>query len=282
MGDLFNTIGGADGRRLAETLLERCELRDRHRAQVLNLVGQLSLGHDTERARRAVEEASVLSAELGERTLEGWARFYQGLAETVGTLVDPARGHLETARALLADLEDLRGWALATATLGLAYIQMDELSRARELVEEAQAANIAAGYEFGRGQCEIYLGIITERTGGEPALATRHYRTAVEHLRPFRGGPLLPFALAFQAGVLGRRDPARSLRVLAAAYALRERTGTGFAPFVRARAEALREEAETALGTDAEAAWAEGARLELDDAIALAFATDLPGERSST
>jgi hypothetical protein len=82
--------------------------------------------------------------------------------------------------------------------------------------------------------------------------------------------------LVGQAGVLARDEPERALRVVAAAYALNERTGGGFSRVYRASAEAVRAEAEAAVGADTARIWAEGARLGLDDAIALAFGTDSP------
>jgi DNA-binding NarL/FixJ family response regulator len=153
--------------------------------------------------------------------------------------------------------------------------------RARELIEEAMAVNVAADEAWGQGQCQIYLGIITESTATDPARATVHYRQAVELLRPFRGGPLLPVALVWQAGVVECRDPARALRVAAAAYALRARTGGDFAPFFRTRAEQVKAAAEARVGPQAAQAWKEGAGLTLDEAITLAFGQGRPRQRTA-
>ncbi|HEX2111755.1 MAG TPA: hypothetical protein VHF67_09385, partial [Gaiellaceae bacterium] len=57
-----------------------------------------------------------------------------------------------------------------------------------------------------------------------------------------------------------------------AAYALNERTGGDFSRVYRARAERVRVSAEAALGSDAERTWANGLRLGVDEAVALAFA----------
>ena len=91
-----------------------------------------------------------------------------------------------------------------------------------------------------------------------------------------------PAALIGQAGVLGRRDPATALRVAAAASAIRARVGGEFAPFYRARLERVRATAEAALGGNAERLWAEGARLGVDDAVALAFGSARPRPASPT
>jgi non-specific serine/threonine protein kinase len=243
--------------------------------------GMLALLVDAQAARSALAEARELSAELGERALQGWALVFLGLTETLAGVIEPAREHLETGRALVRDLGVLRGWAIATAALGLTYVMTDEPLHAKWLVEEALAVNVAADDDWGQGQCQIYLGIITESTATDPAWATVHYRRAVECLRPFRGGPLLPVALVWQAGVLGHRDPARALRVAAAAYALRARTGGDFAPFFRARAGHVKATAEARVGARAAQIWKEGARLTLDEAIALAFGPGGPRYRAA-
>jgi DNA-binding NarL/FixJ family response regulator len=222
-----------------------------------------------------------LSIELGERELEGWAGFFRGLAAALSGAVDPARENLEASRVLHQHLGVPLGWAVATAALGLTYLMTGEPAQARELVEEALAVTVAESYDWGQGQCHLYLGIIIDSTATEPAQATSHYHQAVERLRHFRGGPLLPQALVGQAGLLARRDPARALRVAAAAYDLRERTAGGaFPPFFRALAERARTAAESAVGTHAARIWKEGSQLSPDEAIALAFGTRRPSRRA--
>jgi DNA-binding NarL/FixJ family response regulator len=125
---------------------------------------------------------------------------------------------------------------------------------------------------WGQGQCHTFLGMIAT----DPSAATSHFRKAVECLRPSRDATLMPVALIGQAGVLVRRDPATALMVAAAASAIRARVGGEFAPFYRARLDAVRQKAEAGLGGEAERRWAEGARLGVDDAVALAFGTGRP------
>jgi DNA-binding NarL/FixJ family response regulator len=76
--------------------------------------------------------------------------------------------------------------------------------------------------------------------------------------------------------MLVRRDPSAALKVLAAASAIRARVGGDFAPFYRARLDRIQSAAESALGDDAERLWAQGTRLGVDDAAALAFGTATP------
>jgi predicted ATPase/DNA-binding NarL/FixJ family response regulator len=270
--DLFIMFGQADGRRLAELLLEHCPARDRHRADVQITAGLLAiLVVDAEAARRVLADARELSAELGEPAHEGWARFFCGLLAMLGGEGESARTHLEPSREIHRRCGHRIGEATATAALGLTFEMAGEHAAARELVEEALAIETEEGYVWGEGQAHLYLGIIADATVSESPRAAAHYRQAVECLRRYRDATLLPVALVGLAGALTRRDPARALQVTAAAFAMRAQAGGQFAPYYQARANAVREAAEAAVGAGADRVWAEGARLGPDDAIALAF-----------
>ena len=272
MKDLFLLLGQGDGRRLAELLLERCPRHDRSWAEVQITAGMVAmLAGDGKAATSTLAEASELSAQLGEWALEGWACFCLGLTERLAGEIEQGRMHLERGRAVHRDVGVRIGEARATAALGLTYVIENDQVRGRELVEEALAVNVTVDDDWGRGQCHLYLGIIAASTGAHPTRATQHFHQSVVLLRPFHGGPLLPVALVEQAGVLAHRDPARALLVAAAAWSMRARVGGEFAPFYRARAGRVRTAAEGALPAEAQRLWAEGARLTVDDAVALAF-----------
>jgi non-specific serine/threonine protein kinase len=228
---------------------------------------------DTAGARSMLDEAKALSAELGERDLEGWAGFFQGLAATFGGEGEAGREALTRARDLHRELGVRTGEGRAIAVLGLIELNADDAGRARELVEEALEIQLATGDRWSQGQCHVYLGMIAEADASGPFRATAHYREAVEALRPFHVGPLLPIALALQGGIVGRRDPKRGLRVIAAASAIRAQAGGEFAPLFRERVDRARSAAEGALGAEAPAVWAAGAGLPVDEAIGLAFGT---------
>lgn len=273
--DLFLSFGQADGLRLARQLLNGCLVRDRHRVEVQILAGLLAfLLVDIPAATSDLTEAAELAADLDEKALEGWARFFQGLSATLAEKIDRGRVHLEASRALLRQAGVRIGEARSDSVLGLSFVITHESVRGRQLVERALTMNVAENDSFGQGQCHVYLGIIAEAT--DPSNASSHYRQAVECLRPYRDASLLPFALVGQAGVLGRRDPATALRVAAAAFAIRARVGGDFAPFFRARADRIRSSAASALGDQAGRVWREGSRLNADDAIALAFGAKRP------
>jgi DNA-binding CsgD family transcriptional regulator/tetratricopeptide (TPR) repeat protein len=274
--DLFLMLGQADGLRLARTALGRCPSRDRNRVVVHVTAGVLSLMFgDAETAQHELARARELSIALEEPELEAWALFFTGLTDTLEGTTVLARRTLEASRTLHRRLGIATGEARATAALGLATLP-DDLGHARELVEEALSLNEGMGDGWGQGQCHLYLGLIAEAEGNRGNTASRHYRRAIEQLRPFRGGPLLPFALIGQASVLSASDPERALRIVAAAYDIRARVGGVFPPVFRRHAENVRNRAEAAVGDRAESIWAAGAHLRIDDAIALALGTERP------
>ncbi len=272
--DLFFMLGQSDGLRLGELLLERCAKRDRTRACVQISVAVLRLMQaDSAGARSMLDEARALSAELGELDLEGWAGVFQGLAATFGGVGEAGREALTQARDLHRELGVRIGEGRAIAVLGLIELQAGDPERAREFVEEALAIQRDTGDLWSEGQCHVYLGMIAEDSVSDPSRATAHYRAAVEALRPFHPGPLLPIALAFQGGIVGRRDPRRGLKVIAAASAIRIRAGGEFAPLFKERVDRGTSAAEAALGDEAAAVWAAGAGLGVDEVIGLAFGT---------
>lgn len=275
--DLFFRFGQSDGLRLARLLLERCPVRDRHRVEAQISAGQLAVSKgDYQAARSVLAEARALSVELDEPVLEAWARFFQGLTETLSGAFEPGREHLQASRALHHRLGIGIGEARSLAVLGMTFVMANETASAKELFEAALSIYVTEEDRWGQGQCHTFLGVIAESSAPDPRDATSHYRKAVDLLRPSRDATLLPVALICQAGVLERRDPAAALKVLAAASAIRARVGGEFAPFYRARLNRIRSAAEAALADEAERLWAQGARLGFDDAAALAFGTAAP------
>jgi non-specific serine/threonine protein kinase len=279
-GDLFSMLGHADGWRLAVKLLERCPERDRYRVMVQITAGVIGFQYGPLDVSQAVlAEAAALATELAEDGLLGWAATFLGLTDVLAGRVESGRRRLESAQRIHRDHGEQVGEARATGVLGLACAIEGDDERARELVDTALAICMSAGDRWGEGHLHTYLGIITERLG-DLAAATRHNRTAIECFLPFRDSSLLPTALASQASVIGRRDPARALKVVAAARAIKARVGSDFPPFFRERVDQIRAASEAALGADAAALWKEGWRLDRDEAIALAFGS--PAPRAST
>jgi non-specific serine/threonine protein kinase len=268
--DLFYKFGQSTGFHLAQRLLECCPTHDRYRAAVLIAAGELAnaIG-DSASARSLLADGRELSAQLNEPALEAWTAWFQGVTEITHGHPEAGREHLERSLALHRGLGIRIGEARALAGLAGTYLFAGEPARAKELHEEALSIFVEEQNQWGQGMCHTFLGMIAEAT--VPSRASSHYRKAVELLRPSRDATLLPVALVGQASVLMRRDPATAVKVLAAAAAVRSRAGGAFQPIFQDRAERVRAAAEAKLGAEVERLCAEGARVDVDQAIALAF-----------
>jgi serine/threonine-protein kinase PknK len=271
--DLFLMLGQADGRRIALMLLERYPARDAKRAELPITAGLLAMmSGDSDGAARDHDAARELGVELEEPGLEGWACFFRGLTEMMRGSPLEARARFERSRAIHRGIDIRIGEGLAMAATGLTYAMLDEPARGAELLEEALALQVEAGYGWGQGQAHLYLGVAADNAD-DHSRASAHYHSAVECLRPYRDSNLLPSALIGQAGALPRREAARALRIIAAAWTIRSRTGGEFAAFFRKHAVDVRTACEADLDTDSGRTWAEGTRMSVDDAIALALGT---------
>jgi cellobiose-specific phosphotransferase system component IIA len=159
--DLFIMFGHGDGLRLARTLLEVCQTRDRARVVVQITAGLFAMVLFGSRAAELdLVEARQLSAKLGDEPLEAWARFFQGLAEVHDGAVAPARAHLEAARVRFRDVGLTMGEARSTAALGLTYLMTDEIEEARQLIDSALTMSQVVEDDGGQGECHTYLGIL--------------------------------------------------------------------------------------------------------------------------
>jgi non-specific serine/threonine protein kinase len=275
--DLFYKFGQSDGFHLARRLLQRCPTRDRHRAAVLIAAGELAnaIG-DSASARALLAEGRELSAQLNEPALEAWTAWFQGVTEITHGRPEAGREHLEHSLALHRRLAIRIGEARALAGLAGTYLFAGEPAEAKQLHEQALSIFVDEQNLWGQGMCHTFLGMIAEATMPDPGRASSHYRKAIELLRPSQDATLLPVALVGQASVLVRRDPATAVRVLAAASTVRSRAGGAFQPIFQHRADRVRAVAEAKLGDEVARLSAEGARLDVDQATALAFGLSNP------
>jgi non-specific serine/threonine protein kinase len=270
--DLFYKFGQSDGWRLARRLLQRCPGRDRYRVAVLIAAGELANAvGDSASARELLAEGRELSGQLNEPALEAWTAWFQGVTEITHGHPEAGREHLERSLELHRRLGVRVGEARALAGLAGTYLFGGEPAAAKQLHEEALSIFVDEQNMWGQGMCHTFLGMIAEATAPDPARASSHYRKAVELLRPSQDATLLPVALVGQASVLLRRDPATAAKVLAAAAGVRARAGGAFQPIFQDRADRVRAVAEAKLGGEVERLCAEGARLDVDQATALAF-----------
>jgi hypothetical protein len=167
--DLFYRFGQADGLRLAQALLERCTVRDRHRIVGLITAGQLAtMRMDLETARRALRDAAELSAELGETALAAWTSFFQGLADVFGGALDAAGDHFRASRELHRELGIRRGEARALLGLASSIVVAGDPAGGRELMQEALSICVAERDGWGQGTCHTWLGLFAEATRPAP------------------------------------------------------------------------------------------------------------------
>jgi len=269
--DLFFRFAQEDGLRLARLLLERCPEGGRDRAAGLVAAGQLAaLRMEPEAARAHLEEAVTLGERVGEPGIVAWAHFFAGLSRLFLGRGEEAHDRFLAAREGHRATGNRFGETRAAVGLCAVAATSGDLLAARRRGEEARALGAASGDGWGQGAAHTWLGLIAEQSG-DPAGATRHLRRAVELLTPSRDTTLLPMALCGQAAVLAASDPARAIRVAAAATALRERVGGRFPPHVVDRVERVRRRAEGVVGARVADLWREGARLPVAEAAALAF-----------
>ena len=263
-------------------LLERCNDQDRYRVETLIAASQFAgtIGEFAE-ADRILAQARELTSRLDDQVLEAWTRFFQGLWATLSGAVNAGREHLVASRDLHHQLGVRIGEGRALSVLGMSYVVTGEVDRAKELIESALELYIAEADQWGQGGCHMWLGMIAESSASNPTFATDHYRRAVEFLRPSRDASLLPVALIGQAGVIARRHPEDALKVAATAVALRARVGGVFPPVYRERLDSARAVAEARVGPNAERLSAEGSRLSIDQAVALAFGDSAPRRPAS-
>jgi DNA-binding CsgD family transcriptional regulator len=152
---------------------------------------------------------------------------------------------------------------------------------AKDVLDAALAIYLEEGDLWGQGQVHTFLGLIAQGSPIDSSRATSHFRSAVELLSPFKDATILPVALLGQAGVLVRRDPARAVRVVAAASAIRDRVGGEFQPVYRARVDQIRAQAEAQLGAEFERLWMAGMRLSMEEVAKLAFGEARPHPTTS-
>ncbi len=235
---------------------------------------------DSDRAEPAFGEALRVASEVGARMTA--ARALSGLA-----LVDLDRGRyaeaaarLDEALARYQELEPalVAGPVYVSQTLlrrGEAALAGGDLAGAARYLEEAERRQRALGFAWGLSETLRYLGDLA-RARGDLDAALGRYRESLA-LAGERGDPrLAAAALDGVAGVAAARGQAeRAARLYGAAAALREHLGATVVPWEHPARERDLAAARAALEPAAfEAAWAAGAALPLEAAVAEALADD--------
>ena len=268
----FQVHSPAEGVRFGAELAARLPKRDATSARLMISVGVLEMMQsDMAEARTALEQARVLGIGLADPAVEGWACLFQGISATLDRDSDRARQPLTVARALHAQLGVPQGEGRALAALGLLEMEAERFDSAIELVEAGLSIQMDAGELWPQGQCHTYLGMIIERSSGDADQASDQYRRAVDILRRFDDPTLLSIALALQGGIVAERAPRKGIRIIAAAIAQCSRSGSRIPPIFRVRVDQAIDAAREAVGEAFDTVWQSAQRLDLDDAIQLAF-----------
>jgi non-specific serine/threonine protein kinase len=266
-------------RRMLEIALAEVTGHDELRARALNGVGLLAIMlRDPEPARAAHRQALGLATSLGLDREIAIARI--GLADlnmTVDGDTDGALRHLSHAAAAYERLSDARGTASVLTNRG--YIEWQ-----RGLLDQAAATHEEAGALY-------------ERAGDTRGIAwsrTNTGRIATQRGRHHEAVPLLLVALdgygqigdvsgiaeileALAAVAVGTGDLSRASTLLGAAATTRAGIGSTLTGLDRDQRDATLAAARQ--GPDHDDAWAQGERLGIDEAVALARAFPVPAAR---
>jgi tetratricopeptide (TPR) repeat protein len=234
---------------------------------------------DVDQARIQFEESATLLRRTGATR---W--LILALVHLSGTYVDSDRRHAETiiseALALAEASGDLRGAAIVKGNLAKRLLAEGDDERAAVLLEEALEGHRALDDIYGAATCLAELAILAHRRG-ELEVAAAILRESLKLSYSIRDTLSLSWTLTIAAAlVLALGDPYASARLCAADEALRR--VHGFDPD-QAEGHLLGDTVtavRSALEDSLDEAWAAGADLDLDAAVALALSA-LDGPETS-
>ncbi|HST14381.1 MAG TPA: BTAD domain-containing putative transcriptional regulator [Gaiellaceae bacterium] len=258
-----------EGRGWLETALEDDRGSDPAlRAEALEGASGLAwAAGDLDRARRHADAALPLFTAAGDRRGELAAMTVLGHVELASERYARARSLFERCRQLAEQGDSGSALAIANHNLGSVAYGQGHLQRATQLYRQARAFAEVAGDAYGAALSDLHLGLVAVETGRHDEAAA-HFRAALPVFRRMSFPQYISQCIGGIAAVVrAREQPQEATRLLAAAGALRDRTGG--APTVAAT---LWEREQTAarreLGDDSFAtAWAEGLDLRDDEAL---------------
>ncbi len=267
-----------EGLNRLETLLALTGASGAARARACQALGMLyyrrgdQTAGDTAEARACYEECLEAFRGLGDRSQIALALADLGRVNADLGEYASARSLLEESLSLQRRLGDEHGIAVATYNLGwLDFLRGDHAS-ARPDLEEGLAIFRKLGDKFHLGGCVLYLGCLDCEQGDYAAGRSRFVElTRLVSFQQYRYvAPLVVEAFVVLAAAQGQA--ARALRLAGAASELRRVMGAqfrlGWQKYLARRLELARQ----ALGEEADAAaWAEGERMTLEEALAYAL-----------
>ena len=201
---------------------------------------------------------------------------------------DEAAALLDEALALFRELEPAlvagpQYVSQAYARRGQIALAVGDLAGAARYLEEAERRQRALGHTWGLSETLRYLGDLA-RARGDLDAALARYRESLALAEESGDRLFVADALDGVASVAAARGQAeRAARLHGAAATLRERLGAAVAPWERPAYERDVAAVRAALGAEAfAAAWAAGAALPLEAAVAEALADDASAEAAGS
>jgi len=260
-----------EGREWLEGVLATPSLRPLDQAYALYWLSRMAYWQgEYGLARRLADHSLTVLRELGEDVLAGWVLSLLGSINTYAGDDERARACFEEVLTTTDDDELRRDAEMGMAEL---LMQSGDLAAARDHLERCLASAEAPEVRWQITTGMLFLAMV-DFFDGE---FVRARRLVVEVLELYRqlGNPYAASGALYAAAGLAvaAGDPERALRLCGAAAAERTAIRAPLAPRWQALAQtAVVDPARAAVGPErADAAWAAGARLSLDEAVAYAL-----------
>ena len=272
---IFWTLRGylREGRGWLDRLLPHAPLRSRIRAATLEAIGYLALREgDYAAAAAPYDEGLAIYRELADKQgIADMLRYRGVVPQYLGDYVT-ARSMLEEGLAAARDFGSPTYIQQALRNLGDLHRERGDYPAAAASYEESLALARAAQSNHEIAYCLRGLGHLA-RAQGHYARAEEHLRESLVYLKPLRDRRCTPLSLEGLACItVGAGWAERAARLLGASQALQARTETPSPPSALADYERTVADARKALGTERfEALWADGATMDLEEAVELAL-----------
>jgi non-specific serine/threonine protein kinase len=217
-------------------------------------------------------ECRDLSLELGERSLAAQALLQLARASLGRDDSEQAIRLIDEAVALASEVNDAPTVAFARFNLGYVRLSAGDFVRAREEMDAARGAFVEIGDDYGVTRSLAALGAVAlhER---DPKAAVPLLRESLARSSTHENRDDIAWALQLLGVAAAATDAERAARLLGAAEALRGTLGLGLEGAELKLHERALNEVRSALGDETlSAAWAAGAALQTEEAVAEALA----------
>ena len=247
------------------------------RFRALTTSGMLASMHgDYAAAGELLEDAVAMAGADDDQSQLAMAKTGLGYA-VVGQQPRSAREDFEDAIAISRSLGENRTLFAALGGLALACIRLGDLGVARQAVLEAITLGEAIGEQYGNAMNLLSLGLIEAREGDQDS-ADRRLADDIAQLHTAGGHSGLSVALDVVATLaIERGQPARGVRLAAAAERLRREVGGGPSTAIILLEEPLDLARRTMAPADFELALAAGRAMTTDEAVTLGLETSRSG-----